>query len=125
MAKNRDKPRPGVVFRFSWIPVLEKLGDEAKARFLMACLYRGRDCNYELNTEGLSDIKDAVRLETIWETARIVVDEDGQGWSDTIMQRRFAGYVSSCNRKGEKPLEFEEYREWYETIKAKDPDVLI
>lgn len=123
MAKNQNKPRPGVVFRFDWVQTLEKMSAEAKARFLMACLHRGRDPTHEINLDGL-DVRDSVRLETLWEQAAPVVDADGEGWADGIMQRRYAGYVSGKARIGEEPMTFEQYREWYERMKERDPDLL-
>jgi len=123
MAKNQNKPRPGVVFRFDWVQTLEKMSAEAKARFLMACLHRGRDPTHEINLDGL-DVRDSVRLETLWEQAAHVVDADGEGWAEGILQRKYAGYVSGCTRKGEPAMSYDEYRVWYETMKERDPDFL-
>ena len=118
VAKNRTKPRPGVVFRFDWMPTLDKLSAEAKSRFLMACLVRGRDPTHEIDLEGL-EVRDCVRLETLWEQAAPIVDADGEGWADGIMQRKYAGYVSGCTRSGETPMDYEAYRNWYETAQAR------
>ena len=120
MAKNREKPRPGVVFRFEWISTLEKLGDEAKAQFLMACLYRGHDLTYQPDYSELTDMRDQIRLETLWEQAAPLIDADGQGWADTIVQRKYAGYCSGCKRTGEEPMLYDEYLTWYETAREKD-----
>ena len=122
MAKNPSKPRPGVVFRFDWQPTLDKLSAEAKARFLMAALHRGRDPTHEISIDGLED-RDAVRLETIWEQAAPVIDADGQGWADGIIQRKFAGYCSAQQRAGEPSMSFEEYKVWYETARERDPEI--
>ena len=124
MAKNRSKPRPGVVFRFDWMPTLEKLSAEAKARFLMACLHRGHDPTHGVDIAGLPE-RDAIRLETLWEQAAPIVDADGEGWADGIIQRRYAGYCSGQERKGLTPMTFEEYLEWYETAKERDPDLFL
>lgn len=125
MAKNASKPRPGVVFRFDWAPTLTKLSAEAKSRFLMACLVRGRDPTHEIDLDGL-EVRDSIRLETIWEQAAPVVDADGEGWAEGIIQRRYAGYVSGCARKGEEAMSFEDYREWYkewnEVMSGRDQD---
>lgn len=124
MAKNSSKPRPGVVFRFDWMPTLEKLSAEAKARFLMACLHRGRDPTHEVDLDGLPE-RDAIRLETLWEQTAPIVDADGEGWADTVLQRKYAGYCSGRQRAGETPLSFEEYKVWYETMQERAPGVLI
>ncbi len=116
MAKNSSKPRPGVILRFDWTPTLEKLGSEGKARFLMACLHRGRNPTHEVDLAGLSE-RDAIRLETLWEQAAPVIDADGEGWEDGILQRKYAGYVSGCKRTGETAMSFEEYLAWYEAMK--------
>ena len=121
MAKNASKPRPGVVFRFDWMPTLEKMGAEAKGRFLMSCLHRGRDPTFEVCLDGLED-RDAIRLETLWEQAAPVVDADGEGWAEGIIQRRYAGYSSGCARKGEEAMDYESYREWYQIKSKQDPD---
>ena len=123
MAKNASKPRPGVVFRFDWLPTLEKMSAEAKARFLMACFHRGRDPTHEINLDGLDD-RDAIRLETLWEQAAPVVDADGEGWADGILQRKYAGYSSGCSRSGKEPMSFEEYRAWFETMTERAPELL-
>lgn len=119
---RRDKERPGVVFRFDWMPTLEKMSAEAKSRFLMACLYRGRDPTHEIALDGLDD-RDEIRLETLWEQAAPLVDADGEGWADGILQRRYAGYKSGCNRTGQEAMSYEEYRVWYETAKERDPEL--
>lgn len=124
MAKNASKPRPGVVFRFDWMPTLEKMSAEAKARFLMACLHRGRDPTHEVDLDDLSE-QDAIRLETLWEQAAPVVDADGEGWADGIIQRKYAGYVSGCTRSGKEAMSYEEYREWYEVAKERATDLFL
>ncbi len=124
MPKNQSKPRPGVVFRFEWLSTLEKLSDAAKARFLMACLHRGKDLTVEIDLSGLT-VQDSIRLETLWEQAVPVVDSDGESWADSIMQRKYAGYSSACKRKGETPLSLEDYRLWYETMQERAPEVPI
>lgn len=123
MAKNSTKPRPGVVLRFDWQQTLEKMGAEARARFLMACLNRGRDPTHEVDLSGLSE-RDAIRLETLWEQAAPVIDADGDGWADGIIQRKYAGYVSGCARSGKEAMSYEEYRGWYETMQERAPEVL-
>ena len=120
--KKKDKQRPGVIFRFDWLSTLEKLSVEARARFLMGCLYRGRDPTYEIDTAGLED-RSAIRLETLWEQAAPAVDADGEGWADSVLQRKYAGYSSGCTRRGEKPMCFEDYKEWAAKIEEHQPDL--
>ena len=123
MAKNASKPRPGVVFRFDWMPTLEKMSAEAKSRFLMACFRRGRDPTFEVCLDGLED-RDAIRLETLWEQAAPVVDADGEGWAEGIIQRKYAGYRSGCKKTGEEPMSYDDYKVWYETLQERDPDLV-
>lgn len=122
MAKNASKPRPGVVFRFDWMPTLEKMSADAKARFLMACFHRGRDPAFEVCLDGLED-RDAIRLETLWEQAAPVVDSDGEGWADGILQRKYAGYKSGCNRTGQEAMSYADYKAWYEAAKERDQEL--
>ncbi len=123
MAKNSSKPRPGVVLRFDWLRALEKLSPDAQARFLLACLYRGRDPTHEIDLAGLTE-RDEVRLETLWDQAAPIIDADGQGWADGVLQRRYAGYVSGCKRTGDAPMPYEDFRIWYETVQEKAPEAL-
>ena len=109
---KQDKQRPGVIFRFDWLSTLEKLSIEAQARFLMACLYRGRDRSYEVKTDRL-DVRDAVRLETLWEHAAPAVDADGDGWADGILQRKYAAYAKQRKAADEEKISFEDWKEWY------------
>ena len=118
MGKNPSKERPGVICRFDWISPLEKMSSEAKARFLMAILQRGKNPNFEVDLSGLEAV-DAARLEILWEVAAPVIDADGQGWADGILQRKYAGYRSGCARSGETPMSFQEYREWFEVADEK------
>ena len=122
MARNKNKERPGIVVRFDWIPTLEKMSAAGQARFIMAALHRGRDPTFEPDLSGL-DIQDEIRLETLWTVAAPAIDSDGESWAGTVAQRRYAGYVSGCNRKGETPMEFEEYKFWLERAKERDPEL--
>ena len=109
--KSKSKQRPGIICYFDSIPTLEKLSEVARGRFLMACLYYGRDME-EVSFDDLG-LEDRIRLETLWEQVRPRIDSDGQGWADAIIQRSFAGYCSACERSGENPMTFEDYRKWY------------
>lgn len=118
MGKNKEKPRPGVVVYFDMLKTLEKLSPEARAAILMAALYRGQDLSYQADFSGIKDIENRIRAETLWESYCPRVDSDGDGWRDGILQRKYAGYVSSCRRKDEEPMSFEEYGEWYERVQS-------
>jgi len=118
MGKNPSKQRPGVIARFDWISPLEKMSSEGKARFLMAILQRGKNPSFEVDLSGLEPL-DAARLETLWELAAPVIDADGEGWSDAVLQRSYAGYCSACQRKGEDPMDFQEYASWYKIADKK------
>lgn len=112
MAKNREKERPGVIVRFDAIPTLEKLSEAARGRFLMACLYYGQ----RLETVSFDDLEleDKIRVETLWEQTKPQIDSDAEGWKDGILQRKYAGYCSGCERSGEIPMTYDAFREWFQ-----------
>ena len=116
--KSEERERPGVVIYFDALPTLRKLSDEAKGKFLMACLEYGK--NLDVPVFRCDDLRDQIRLETLWEQTQPRIESDGQGWKDGIIQRKFAGYSNSLKRKGEEPMTYEEYREWYFTREAAD-----
>ena len=122
MAKNPNKPRPGIVVKFSWATALEKMSAAGQARFIMAALHRGRDPPFEPDLSGL-DIADQIRVETLWTVAAPTIDEDGRGWADGIVQRKYAGYCSAQQRAGQESMSFEEYKTWYETVQERDPEI--
>lgn len=121
---KREKQRPGVVVYFDMLPTLEKLSPEARASILMAALARGQDLSYEADFSNLGDMADRIRTETLWESYCPRVDSDGEGWRDGIIQRKYAGYKSGCARTGETPISYEDYCEWYERAREKDPDLV-
>ena len=86
----------------------------AQGMYLMACLRYGRESSSPV-FEGISEA-DTIRLETLWEQTQPRIDSDAQGWADGVMQRRYAGYVSGCERKGEQPMEYEPWKMWRETM---------
>ena len=125
MAKNKEKPRPGVVIRFEWLPSLEKMSAMAQAKFLMSCLYRGQDITYEPDYEDLrGDPFDYARFETLWLNAAPKIDADGDGWKDGIVQRKYAGYCSGCQRTGETPMTFDEYVVWHDAYSSRVSELL-
>ena len=125
MSKKTEKERPGVVFRFQWLPSLEKMSDKAKAKFLMSSLYRGQNLLYEPDFEDLADDpRDYVRFETLWEQAGPLIDEDGDGWRDGILQRRYASYCKSEKAMQREPMQYEDYKYWYETKQAREQEEL-
>ena len=123
MARNKNKERPGIVCRFDWIPTLEKMSSEGKARFIMSALHRGRDPTFEPDLSGL-DIQDEIRLETLWTVAAPAIDSDGESWAGTVSQRQYAGYSSSCARRGEEPMSFEDFKIWRDRLEERDPGLL-
>ena len=117
MAKNKTKERPGVVIYFDTLRTLEKMRPEAQGAFLMGCLRYGKDLK-EPNFQGLSQT-DAIRLETLWEQTQPRIDSDAQGWADGILQRKYAGYCSSCERKGENPMDYDAWKLWRSTVERR------
>ena len=112
MAKNREKERPGVIVRFDAIPTLEKLSEAARGRFLLACLYYGQ----RLETVSFEDLEleDRIRLETLWEQTKPLIDSDAEGWKDGVLQRKYARYCGLSREAGEVPMDYDEYRMWYQ-----------
>lgn len=108
--KGKSKERPGVVVYFDSMRTLEKMSPAAQGMFLMACLHYGKSL-IPPRFEGLGEA-DTIRLETLWEQTQPRIDSDAQGWADGIMQRRYAGYVSGCERKGEAPMDYEGWKLW-------------
>ena len=77
---RKGKQRPGIVIRFEWQVLLEKMQDsEARDLFLMACLRRGNDPTYEPELKAVANPFDQVRLESLWELAKNAIDADGSG----------------------------------------------
>lgn len=111
--RSKEKERPGIVMYFDTIRTLEKLSDKARGRFLMACLYYGKELR-EPSFEGLNEA-DSIRIETLWEQIQPRIDSDAQGWKDGIIQRKYAGYCSGCRNSEEKPMSYDEYRVWFLT----------
>ena len=109
--KSKSKQRPGIICYFDSIPTLEKLSEVARGRFLMACMYYGRDME-EVSFDDLG-LEDRIRLETLWESVRPRIDSDAQGWRDGLLQRRYAGYCSASERSGEIPMTYEDFKEWF------------
>ena len=118
MAKNKEKERPGVIVYFDAMSTLQKLSDEAKGKFLTACLKYGKSL-IEPDFH-CADPIEQVRLETLWEQTQPRIDSDSVGWKDGIMQRKYAGYCSGCERRKEKPMDYDAYRDWYLTREARE-----
>ena len=123
MAKNANKERPGIIFRFDWLCALERMSAEGRSCFVLAALHRGRDPTFEPDLTGL-DISDQIRIETLWTVADPTIDSDAEGWAAGVLQRQFAGYASACARRGEEPMSFEDYKVWRERIEERAPGLL-
>ena len=123
MAKNKTRERPGIIVRFCWLSALEKMSAEARSRFVLAALHRGRDPTFEPDLSGLG-ISDEIRFETLWELAAPTIDEDGRGWAADVLQKQYAGYASSCARRGEEAMSFEDFKTWRERVEERDPGLL-
>ena len=112
--KDKKKERPGVIVYFDDIRTLEKMSPAAQGMYLMACLRYGRASEIPV-FEGLCEA-DMIRLETLWEHTQPRIDSDAQGWADSVMQRRYAGYASGCERKGEQPMDYDTWKIWRVTM---------
>ena len=117
MAKNKTKERPGVIIYFDALRTLEKMSPEAQGKFLMTCLKYGRDLTTPV-FDGLSQA-DEIRLETLWEQMQPRIDSDAQGWADGIMQKKYAGYCSAQDRKGEAALDDDSWKLWRQTLDSR------
>lgn len=121
---RKGKLRPGVVLRFEWQILLEKMQSaEARDLFLMACLRRGNDPTYEPDLKDVENPFDQVRLESLWELAKNAIDADGANWNETVKRNQYSGYVSGCKQRGETPLPREDYEQWRNALVAKDPEI--
>ncbi len=114
---KKDRERPGILLYFDSMITLQKLSDEAKGKFLTACLEYGKSLK-EPNFH-CPVMSEQVRLETLWEQTKPRIDSDAEGWRDGIIQRKYAGYCSGCERRGEIPMTYDEYREWSLTLKER------
>ena len=118
------KERPGVVLRFGWAGLLEKLQtDQARSKFLLWSLERGKDAGFEPDLTQVDNCKDQIRLETLWTLAAETIDKDGEGWQAGCEQRSYAGYVSATKKKGEIPMSREDYDKWRDALAERDPEI--
>ncbi len=118
MAKNKDKERPGVIIYFDSKKTLLKVSDEARGQYLMACINYAEDLREP--EFRCADAVEQARLETLWEQTQPRIDSDAEGWKDGIMQRKYAGYCSGCERRGETPMLYDDYRVWYLTREERE-----
>ena len=121
--KYKMRERPGILLYFDALPTLYKLSEAAQGKFLVACLEywkMHREPNFQVE-----DVREQVRLETLWEQTKPRIDSDGEGWKDGIIQRKYAGYCSGCERTGDIPMQYESYREWYLTREERESELSL
>jgi len=123
MPKSTYKERPGIVIYFDSMTTLSKLSDEAAGKYIKACLEYGKNLA-EPNFDCVN-VFDQIRLETLWEQTKPRIDSDAEGWKDGIIQRKYAGYCSSCNRNGEEPMMYEDYKVWCSTLEERKNSELL
>ncbi len=134
--KNPNLERPAICIPLDSLSTLEQMSAVSQGQFLMACLRYGKNLEQpefksipetvkplgELKETDKEVLIEMARLETLWEQTQPKIDRDAIGWKDGILQRKYAGYCSGCERKGEPAMSYDEYREWWETREMRETE---
>lgn len=113
MSKQR-KERPGFVLYFDLYPALQLLSDSQRGRMLSAM--------FEYGTSGLYpdfDYNTEPQLCMAWAMIQPRLDNDSEKYEERKLNNTYASYCAACNRNGETPKVFEEWKIWQADIKNK------
>lgn len=94
--------RPGVIFRFELLDVLEQL-DPADAGLLFLSVMRyGKDKTPPTFQNPL--------LSVIWPLIKTAVDHDAEAYDAKILQKKYAVYVRETKKAGRDPMDFDAWK---------------
>lgn len=92
--------RPGIMVYFdTWLPVL-KSNDKTIAKLFRATVMYAKFG--EIPSFSGND-------EIFWEMIRPTIDRDADRYTNTVRQRKYAGYCSAMQRIGREPLSIDEW----------------
>lgn len=113
MAKGKE--RPGCLFYFEWIPVLEKLSDEERGQLLFAALKYAK-------TEELPAFESGSKPDLLWPLLENKMFLDGVRYELTVEEKKWAGkyarYKDEQEKMGKEPMSFDEYKEMYRKVES-------
>lgn len=106
--------KPGVVLYFDLLPVFEKLPKEDVADLLLSIMrYAKNREEPQLNSEV---------TKVVWSMIEQRINADDRKYKETVLKRRYAGYISKRKEAGMDYLDFDE---WLKRMKRGDENPVI